>query len=123
MLLYHSRLQLANLYRVVSGCAHDKATMPGLLDALLKPEAFSAQLDAMAKSAQLWIVHNSMDLGSVDAEVRPAPPLQYRDDPLTSPLCMCSGRFQVVFATLCLCVLLLTCAALVSVPHHDAQHW
>ena len=65
-----SRLQLANLYRVVSGCAHDRASFPGLLDALLKPDAFSAQLDGMVKTAQLWVVHNTMDVGSVDVEVR-----------------------------------------------------
>ena len=42
--------------------------LPGL-GAVFKPEALTEQLDDIVRSAQLWTVHNTMDLGSTDLQV------------------------------------------------------
>jgi hypothetical protein len=46
-------MQLANLYRVVSGCAVDDGALPGLVSAIFKPDAFLAQLDVLVSKSQV----------------------------------------------------------------------
>jgi hypothetical protein len=59
---------MATLLRIVTGSAHPKVVLPGIFDAVFKPELFQAQLDALTRSAQVWVVHNRMDAGSADLQ-------------------------------------------------------
>jgi hypothetical protein len=46
-------MQLANLYRVVRECAIDSGALPGLVAAVLTPDAFFAELDKLVSQSQV----------------------------------------------------------------------
>ena len=59
--------QLASLQRILKKCARPDVSIPGIA-AVFKADEIKAAVDELMRTAQVWSVHNTMDLGSADSE-------------------------------------------------------
>lgn len=61
--------KLASLHRILSRSARPGVTLPGI-SAVFKAETVAEQLDELVQSSQMWAIHNLMDDGAADSQVR-----------------------------------------------------